>query len=473
MREQDLTLEILMENIVKAAKEHKNYFKDLASYAVVFNCVKGTLNFSRLIAEGLQLPNIFEALGVVRFGLHSAFFEELCSLEEIKTKLAEHFGYSELFAMFIDFRKRYRWGVPAVSDGVYDTIFDWFKHVDSIEELVLRSYDDDEENVSISGLTGEIYASMNEEKSRSISPITTYAELWQFLQDNKGMNFVASLKMNGVFTKTLYRDGQYVCTLSRGRTGDSIDFTEKAQKRLVKNISMSERDVVVYGEAWVEESYLPVLRKKYDLSAYKTSRSSALSLLRARADDSDIQHLHITAFSVNDFGRSGECYTFLEENKFSTAPWFRISAKDVPDRYENLMRWARDTIFNPMSELGAGIPSDGIVLESETDEITVSGQYASNNIALKMEQWSYRYYLGRVTKIIPEQRRVTGSLRVEIEPLVLSDGQTAKMINVFNPNILFENNIRVGSEVYFERSSEAYSVLLIGDRLRAAVEGRS
>jgi NAD-dependent DNA ligase len=89
-----------------------------------------------------------------------------------------------------------------------------------------------------------------------------------------------------------------------------------------------------------------------------------------------------------------------------------------------------------------------------------------------MEQWSYKYYKGIVTSIVAEvPKRVVGSLRVTIEPLKMMDGQTATYINVFNPDILISNGITVGSEVYFERASDAISNLLYGERLHKVLKG--
>ena len=70
-----------------------------------------------------------------------------------------------------------------------------------------------------------------------------------------------------------------------------------------------------------------------------------------------------------------------------------------------------------------------------------------------------------VTDIVITQRRVNASVRIKIEPLVTNDDCKAQWINGFNPSILFANNIKVGTEAYFERNSGAVNILIHGKRL--------
>ena len=74
-------------------------------------------------------------------------------------------------------------------------------------------------------------------------------------------------------------------------------------------------------------------------------------------------------------------------------------------------------------------------------------------------------YKAVVTEIVTTQRRVNASIRIKIQPLITNDDCEAKWINGFNPEILIRNNIREGTEAYFERNSGAVNILIHGKRL--------
>ena len=114
------------------------------------------------------------------------------------------------------------------------------------------------------------------------------------------------------------------------------------------------------------------------------------------------------------------------------------------------------------------LPSDGLVFEvNDLDYVdNVNNQYSNKNIAVKLSYWGFDKYIGTVEDIIIEQQRVIASCRIKIKPLRTKDGCEATYINSYNPSILINNNINIGSEVVFERNSGAINSLLYGDKLK-------
>ena len=160
---------------------------------------------------------------------------------------------------------------------------------------------------------------------------------------------------------------------------------------------------------------------------------------------------------------------------FEVVPYLFIPWNDVPTDFEEFCKWLRSQVFDPIyaKQLEQDMPADGLVLEvndySWAD--TVTNQYSNRQLACKFEHWSFDLYKAKVTRIVVEQRRVNASVRVEIEPLVTNDDCEAKIINTFNPSILVNNDIKVGTEVYFERNSGAVNILVHGQRLDQILKG--
>src|SRR5690606_5476355 len=117
---------------------------------------------------------------------------------------------------------------------------------------------------------------------------------------------------------------------------------------------------------------------------------------------------------------------------FDTVPYITIEPEEIPQSLEEFRPWLMGYL-DEMLYLQGTIPSDGVVME--VDDLNyvaeVKNQYVSRNIALKLEHWSHKYYVGTVTDIIEEQQGVVCSYTTIIEPLVTSDKTTARRINSF------------------------------------------
>lgn len=392
--------------------------------------------------------------------------------------------------LYIVARFRDRIGKPIISDSDFDKVDKYIRHLGVLPEYTSRLYDDDpipfellhkynlSEDIPNLGTTSEYAKYLDEDKSLSIEPFTEYEDVYNFMMSKPKQDFVMMLKVDGVNSKSAYIDCDYKLSLSRGRHARTcLDYTKGLSRILpiklkAPNDEVSDeqmKEVKVYGEAFVDESYLPVLRSKYDADGYKTSKSSALSLLRVDKSAEDYEHLRALMFNAEGLPNIKTKIDMLEtlvDLGFTVVPYVLLNWDTIPKNLETFIPWLEELCeeFYVKTEM---YPSDGLVLEVNdlNYEDTVSGIYSNKNIALKLSYWAHERYIGEVTGIILEQQKVRCCCKVSIKPMRTKDGCEAKVVNVHNPKILIDNNINIGSKIVFERNSGAINTLIYGNAL--------
>jgi len=383
--------------------------------------------------------------------------------------------------LYILARFTYRVGYPIMEDGLYDKLEEFCRKYGIAEEYFDRTYDEDpipydllreadmesivpmpEEAIS------EYYDYFNEEKTLSIHAVTEYSEAYEYFKSVKGYNLLLSIKMDGMMTKRLIQNHEQKIGLSRGRKGEAWDLSKTILNCVPRFYPTFEGEVKVYAEGYVVPEALDYLREKYDPNAYKTSKSSAISMLRVMKDPEDYQYLKVLTFSAEGLGtKQSEVLEKCKAAGLDVVPHIKVNGEEPPlNSLEEFIPWLRNKL-DLMNVMGEGIPSDGVVVsvDDESFSETVNRQYSNRNIALKLEHWSFDYYPAIVDSIVTEQRRVMRSAKVKIVPFIAKDRTEAKVINCFNPNILIENGIVKGSRIYFERNSGAVNILIHGGRL--------
>ena len=139
----------------------------------------------------------------------------------------------------------------------------------------------------------------------------------------------------------------------------------------------------ITGECFVTPSALPALREKYDANKYKTSKSSAISLLRVEHERVDYKDLNLLAFSCEGehFSTVSEMYKYLESIGFTTPP--HLLVKDLPKDY-NEFKEVMNGLLDRIAEDGKGLPSDGVVMEVDDLESVFEekNQYSDRQIAI-------------------------------------------------------------------------------------------
>lgn len=380
----------------------------------------------------------------------------------------------------------YRIGEPIMDDSEYERLTDEMheKYADEAALYLNQTYDDDEIPYKLLNEIGveptdfsraankeDLFQYFNSEKSLSINSVTNYEDAYAFFSKYRAehQDLMTSLKMDGDNVKTLYLDGELKLSLSRGRSsGVSFDFTNTVKNVFPLNIKCGKHECKVYAEAYVESDYLQVLRDRYNPNGYKTCKSAAISLLRVPHAKEDYEHLKIILHSIEGVGNTmQEEFDKAKELGFDVVKHKLIPWQDIPENYQEFRQWLKESVFDHFEKETVGIPSDGVVVEVNDLNYTgiESGQYTSRQLALKFEQWSFKCYKGVIEDILWEQKRVQASCRIRIKPMLTDDGCSAEYINGFNFAILVQENLNIGSEVYYVRNSGAVNILVYGKEL--------
>lgn len=377
---------------------------------------------------------------------------------------------------FILARFHYRIGRDLIDNKTYETIEDALRQANLATEYLNRTYDDDpipfellkevNETHLIPNMANESkYSSaLDEEKTLSIKAKRTVDEVFEFIQSINGEDIVVSLKADGVNGKVLYINDFLEIALSRARdAGSAFDYTRGLSKVLPTKLNTGCKEVKVFTETFMQPSYLPELRK-LDVKRYKTPKSSALSLLLRNHEDMHYKHMISLAFGiegVDTIKTAEERFRYLKSLGFETVPWKLIPNKNIPKTKKEFGDWLFN-ICEMFSNETDGLSSDGLVFEVNNLKWkeTVTGQYSDRNIAVKMFHWDGKQHVGKVKNIVIEQQRVEASCRIEIIPMLTDDGCTATFIQGYNPDIIIEQGINIGSTVTFERDSGAINKLV-------------
>lgn len=392
-----------------------------------------------------------------------------------------------LLDIFILSRYMYKIGEPIISDPLYNNLEKFLKinHYEKAKDYLERTYDDDPipeellKEVNYKKVEYDIptdnketyYKYLNDEKSLSIKSVTDYEEAYKFFSRyrEEKQDLMTSMKLDGNFSKSLYIEDKLVLSLSRGRSGNSFDFTNTIKNTIPKVIDTGIKELKVYAECFVSTSYLETLRRKNPKhSGYVSPKSAAISLLRVEHDKEDYAFLNVIPFFIEGLSdKIDETFRKATDLGFTVVPHKLLSWEDIPVKKDDFCEWLKKEVFDYFAELKEVYASDGIVVEVNDLNYTgiTKNQYVDRQLALKFEQWSFDIAQGIVEDIVWEQRRVNASIRLKIKPVNVN-GTTAQWINAFNPAIVINENIKKGSTVYFERNSDAYNVLLYGENLR-------
>ena len=389
------------------------------------------------------------------------------------------------------FRACYRFGFPALDDPTSDKIERlYIETFPSLSFFLDQTYDDEEYSlivteaikmssvkVSKSGKTNYIssdalnsaeYAEMNTKKSTTIRPVISPEEAFEFWKNAPTCDVHFSLKIDGVNTKALFNeDGSGLkLAISRGRSADSIDYTDALNAMFkVKGIDTSKLHGLVTGESEVRPADLKKIVSRYPDRDYKTSKSTAMAMLRAPGSflEEDFQYLTFSPFSCEDL-RVDLAFAALEEAGLKTPPHMVVKGTDIPKTsVEEFDEWLTKNVLDMlwMQACQHGISSDGVVMYLIGDVFTERKDvYSDANIAIKYGYWASAEYTGTVDSIIVEQQRTTASIVLQIAPVVMRDGNTATRVGIGSPDILMRDNVRVGDKILFTRKSEAYDVYL-------------
>lgn len=327
--------------------------------------------------------------------------------------------------------------------------------------------------------------------TKSIKPFYSEVDIYnQFCHLKKYVDeLVVSLKVDGVSTRNIFElnedDGlwYFKASLSRSRESTGFDYTDgmryvlsggyKFDANCGELSESGKRIIYSFGEAYVERSALEYLRNKYRKGdTWKTPRSTALSMLRAVIGKDDYKYLKYKCFNMSVGSSQKEMLDMTRDAGIDIVPYEIVSLKDVPDDYDEWLVWFNSVLDKyHQIQVDRDIEADGIVfsvnnqVEFNNFGQSTDGKYNNGNFSCKVKHWGSHIYESKVVNINFDNAGNTSEYSVvaEVEPVVVSTGNTVRRVNCFNPRVLIRNNINIGSTIKFEYKS-ASSIVLVYDK---------
>lgn len=393
--------------------------------------------------------------------------------------------------IYIVARWFYKHGQEIIKDELYDLIegivkdtnpkSEYLKHhwLEDVEPEVLMDLYDlslvDLSNDTSNSLVEKYQQELIESGSISITPLRDYMEIYNWLEQNQGVELCRSLKVDGVNTKELIDSNSKLLKVasSRGRHGGDLkDFTDAALKKFQGRFRLDTEGFTgkyfpVYAEAYVDWEGVKFMKEFTGNSKkFVNRRSTALSVLTTNSPDKVYDHLHFMIFKVKNVRDSlYDTLLELEALGYEVPPYDKIVYTHM--EYSDFVKWLDNDLYR-FKELGdrLGIPSDGLVIEIDNQvEFGLKSStenYSSGNIAVKVGPWRARSYIAKVENFLigsdlgPKELK---SVRLAITPTLVDSGDTVTKVNAYNLGYVQRLGILPGSEIYFVHQSQTTGVL--------------
>lgn len=311
---------------------------------------------------------------------------------------------------------------------------------------------------------------LNETESLGISAVTTFEDAFSWFQTHINQEVVISAKIDGINTRRLYRSVggklEYRAALTRGRKSDPINVTTNmtyaSPTRITSDIAT---DLIVYSETTVPTSTIDIINDKYETD-YTIPRGLAVALMRVdRYDADDYSYLQSYVFRV-DYGISlSEGIDMAKQLGFKTVPYILYTYKGESfDLFKN----AISEIMHKLKSITDSwdIVTDGMVAElnnrHDYSSLAISNGYSGGNIALKIGLWCPGVYTSTVRAFDFSQQADRCSCVAIVDPVTAKGGQKISRVNCYNPSVLFNNGIQIGSDIRFEYKNETTVNILLG-----------
>lgn len=392
----------------------------------------------------------------------------------------------------------YKCGMPIISDHEYniltsaigDTEVVW-DEIDKPVEL-MQKYGINENAITYKEIGNNEYyneyiESLYDAGTRSIKPAYDYRDVYERMISLMSITdeLCVSLKVDGVSTRNIIENNNgkwnLVASLSRSRESKGFDYTDGMKLAVQNDLTLPDnvgeihersgkRVLFAFGEAYVKRSALEYLREKYGMQdTWKTPRSTALSMLRATVYEEDYKYLKFMCFKLSTGSTLAEMFETASEAGLDVVPYEVIKTRDIPVDYKEWERWFNELLNKYHNiQVKDDIEADGIVVainnQGAFNRLGVSNNSKYNNgmFSCKVGPWGSSLYYSTVKNLLFENEGNTSEFSVvaEIEPVVVSTGNTVSRVNCFNLKILVDNDISIGSRICFEYKS-ASSVVLV------------
>lgn len=310
---------------------------------------------------------------------------------------------------------------------------------------------------------------LNETESLGISAVTSFSDAFEWFKAHVGQEVVISAKVDGINTRRVYRYDNgflnYRAALTRGRRSDPINVSSNMRYASPLQIKTDiNADLLIYSETTVQTPAINVINEKYGTD-YTLPRGLAIALMRVdRYSAEDYSHLQSFVFRVDYGDTLAGGIELAKQLGFKTVPYVLYTYTGVSF---DLFKEEISKIMHDLKKVtdSWNIVTDGMVAEinsrSDYSSLAVTNGYSSGNIALKIGLWCPGVYTSEVRSFDFSQQADRCSCVAIVNPVIAQGGQTISRVNCYNPSVLFNNGITIGSTIRFEYKNETTVNILL------------
>lgn len=296
---------------------------------------------------------------------------------------------------------------------------------------------------------------IDEDPPKSIRPVESIMEAYEWFSKMVGIDLCASLKIDGINLRLFYINGNFEYCCTRGRSGNTIDYTDVMRKIVPEYLEFNGIPFTgkVRGECYTQPDKLEYLRENYQAD-YVVPRTAAKTMLSVPHKKEDMQYLRYISFN-ND----------IPEPLFSKLDKFRDKGFDIVPKIiirwnggtiEEFTDWLLDILVSMNKiEKESNLKCDGLVVEvndpEQFEKLRADSNYDEGNLALKLGPWEPEVYEAKIQKLVMyrEENKIQFNCKAYIEPVTISSGITLTTVNMFNLGLVQRYGVKPGDTIRF------------------------
>lgn len=330
----------------------------------------------------------------------------------------------------------------SVADSIYDVLYDMIKTVKPNSKILSEIWEEDGDITDYTELlTKNPMMSIETAKSYDCKAIMDFCD--RLPDDEEGIGFFASYKINGHGIRVVYKNGDLVSATSRARSSAGRDLTNHLKVILGDHMdSLEGYDLVeLRGELCLPISKLAEAREFNP--SIKSAFSAVSSLIRPSSTEEEVSLLDFLCYGFivegGEFDTREEEFQFISKLGFET-PENMLIESEVKSEFFDMVSAVVSGFEEAYEEFGYFC--DGVVLEVNDrklfNSLGISGNHNNGNIALKVGLWEQCSYSGYVQKILwtRGKSKLSPVAIVADEPDMLIEDEDNEILNMEDLGVL-------------------------------------
>lgn len=371
-----------------------------------------------------------------------------------------------LSAKLNDYNSIYEQGIQEVSDIVYDKLKGILRKIKPDAEVLDELYNVDYEEVD-----NDKDRYLIEVPLKSIKTIKSLKDLDGFkadlhslcsLKKEKGIECIASMKINGHAGRVAIDNGEVVSASTRGRYKKGRNITEHLKVilhgDLLNNIAHLGF-IELRGEIALKKERLHEAREFN--STIKSVFTAVSSLIRPYSTEEELSLLSFVCYdiygdNIPEFKTLGEKFEYLDSLGFEVPIYTEHTIKPFVS-FEDDIYAVVDCLGKYKEEFS--YDTDGVVLSINNieDFRSLGSENSTNkgNVALKIGAWQQEIYSSIIKEIVFCNGKSKITPKAVIEPVVVENGNTVRNVPLYNIAALELLEAYEGELIYFKYGGES------------------